>query len=128
MPDAPPDPHALAQAAGRVIAERTGVAEHDVAIVLGSGWTPALASLGSPTATLTMAELPGFTLATVQGHLGHVLSLPIRSHRVLVLAGRVHAYEGHELSQVVHPVRTACAAGARIIVLTSAAGGLRPDL
>ena len=54
--------------------------------------------------------------------------MPIGEHRVLVLVGRVHAYEGHDLRHVVHPVRTACAAGARIVVLTNAAGGLRPDM
>lgn len=127
MPDAPTDPHALAATAGQLIAERTGVAKHDVAIVLGSGWAPALATLGSATAALPMAELPGFTPPTVGGHIGQVLSLPIGAHRVLVLAGRVHAYEGHDLCHVVHPVRAACAAGARIIVLTSAAGGVRSD-
>ena len=52
----------------------------------------------------------------------------IGEHRVLVLVGRVHAYEGHDLRHVVHPIRTACAAGARVIVLTNAAGGLRPDM
>ncbi|OOK67660.1 purine nucleoside phosphorylase [Mycobacterium kansasii] len=40
-----------------------------------------------------------------------------------MLAGRIHAYEGHDLRHVVHPVRTACAAGAHTIVLTNAAGG-----
>jgi purine-nucleoside phosphorylase len=51
----------------------------------------------------------------------------VGDHRVLVFVGRIHAYEGHELRHVVHPVRTACAAGARTIVLTNAAGGLRED-
>ena len=46
---------------------------------------------------------------------------------MLVFVGRIHAYEGHDLSRVVHPVRTACAAGADVIVLTNAAGGLRPE-
>ena len=54
--------------------------------------------------------------------------MPIGAHRVLVLVGRVHAYEGHDLRHVVHPVRAACAAGASIVVLTNAAGGLRPDM
>ena len=46
---------------------------------------------------------------------------------MLVLLGRIHAYEGHDLRAVVHPVRTARAAGAQIVVLTNAAGGLRPE-
>jgi purine-nucleoside phosphorylase len=56
-----------------------------------------------------------------------VLSVRIGAHRVLVLVGRIHAYEGHDLSHVVHPVRTAVATGARTVVLTNAAGGLRPE-
>jgi purine-nucleoside phosphorylase len=120
-------PDAHAQRAAQLIAEGTGVAEHDVAIVLGSGWAPAVAALGSATAALPMAELPGFTPPTALGHTGQVLSVGIADHQVLVLAGRVHAYEGHDLQHVVHPVRTACAAGARIVVLTNAAGGLDPE-
>lgn len=128
MIDGPPDADGLARAAAQTITERTGAGEHDVAIVLGSGWAPAVAALGSATAALPMAELPGFTPPSAAGHTGRVLSVPVGSHRVLVLAGRVHAYEGHDLRHVVHPVRTACAAGARVMVLTNAAGGLRPDL
>ncbi|HVQ99409.1 MAG TPA: purine-nucleoside phosphorylase, partial [Mycobacterium sp.] len=127
MHDGPPDPNALARRAAQFIAEGTGIGEHDVAIVLGSGWAPAVAALGSATAVLPMAELPGFTPPTAVGHTGQVLSVGIGPHRVLVLAGRVHAYEGHHLRHVVHPVRTACAAGAQVVVLTNAAGAVRED-
>ncbi len=116
-----------ASRAAAVIAERTGVPAHDVAVVLGSGWAPAVDALGTPTATVPMAELPGFSAPTAAGHGGRILSIPVGERRVLVLLGRIHAYEGHELSAVVHPVRTACAAGARTVVLTNAAGGLRPE-
>jgi purine-nucleoside phosphorylase len=126
--DRPPDPDEVARIAARFIAERTGVDAHDVAVVLGSGWSPAVAAFGSPTAVLPQAELPGFTPPTALGHTGELLSVRIGEHRVLVLVGRVHAYEGHGLLHVVHPIRTACAAGARVIVLTNAAGGLRPDM
>jgi len=64
---------------------------------------------------------------SASGHRGQVLSLRVGDHRVLVFVGRIHAYEGHELRHVVHPVRTACAAGARTFVLTNAAGGLHDD-
>ena len=77
---------------------------------------------------LPQTDIPGFTPPSAVGHTGELLSVPIGEHRVLVLVGRVHAYEGHRLSHVVHPVRAACAAGARIVVLTNAAGGLRPDM
>ncbi|MBU8810078.1 purine-nucleoside phosphorylase [Mycolicibacterium goodii] len=121
------DPHTSSQAAATAIADRTGVDEHDVAVVLGSGWAPAVAELGDPVGVADMADLPGFTPPTAAGHGGQVLSVRIGNHRVLVLVGRIHAYEGHDLAHVVHPVRTAVATGVRTVVLTNAAGGLRPE-
>ena len=121
------EPDAVAADAANAIRDRTGVDEHDVAVILGSGWAPAVAELGDPVAVVPMAELPGFTLPTAEGHGGQLLSLHVGVHRVLVFVGRIHAYEGHELRHVVHPVRAACAAGAHTVVLTNAAGGLRDD-
>jgi purine-nucleoside phosphorylase len=124
------DPDRLARQAAQTIAERTGVDRHDVAIVLGSGWAPAVAALGpaaKTTKTLPMADVPGFTPPAATGHTGELVSLSIGARRVLVLVGRIHAYEGHDLSHVVHPVRTAVAAGACVVALTNAAGGLRDD-
>jgi purine-nucleoside phosphorylase len=121
------DPQTLAQAAADELRERTGVDAFDVAVVLGSGWAPAAAELGTPTATIPMAELPGFAPPSAAGHGGRVVVVPVGGKQVLVLLGRIHAYEGHDLRHVVHPVRTACAAGVRTVVLTNAAGGLRDD-
>jgi len=127
----PTDPQATADAAAAELLARTGVDSFDIAVVLGSGWAPAAAELGEPSAVVAMADLPGFTPPTAAGHGGRVLALRIGDRRVLVLLGRIHAYEGHDLRHVVHPVRTACAAGARAgartVVLTNAAGGLRED-
>lgn len=117
-----------AELAARAIAERTGVAGHDIAIVLGSGWRPAADVLGSPTHELEMAALPGFIPPSAAGHGGTVRSLSIGDRRVLVLLGRTHLYEGRGVARVVHGVRTAVAAGARLVVLTNAAGGLRDGM
>ena len=119
------EPQALAQAAADQLHERTGIDTFDVAVVLGSGWAPAAAELGTPSSTIPMAELTGFTPPSAEGHGGRVVVVPIGDVQVLVLLGRIHAYEGHDLRHVVHPVRTACAAGVRTVVLTNAAGGLR---
>jgi purine-nucleoside phosphorylase len=121
------DPQDAADEAAESLLARTGVDSFDVAVVLGSGWAPAAAELGEPSAVVPMAELPGFTPPSAAGHGGQVLVVPVGDKRVLVLLGRIHAYEGHDLRHVVHPVRTACAAGARSVVLTNAAGGLRAD-
>lgn len=113
--------------AAESLADRTGVDRHDVAVVLGSGWGSAVEALGTPHAQIPMTELPGFSPPSAEGHRGQVVSVTAGDRRVLVFVGRVHAYEGHDLAQVVHPVRTACAAGAGVVVLTNAAGGLRPE-
>jgi len=118
----------LAAAAASAIAERTGHDQHDVAVVLGSGWRPAADVLGTPEAELPMAGVPGFTTPSAQGHGGTIRSLRIGGARVLVVLGRTHAYEGGDLAAVVHPVRAACAAGVRTVVLTNAAGGLREGM
>ncbi|MGD9622891.1 MAG: purine-nucleoside phosphorylase [Mycolicibacterium sp.] len=120
-------PAVEAQRAAAALAERTGVAAHDVAVVLGSGWAPAVTHFPDPVAIVPMGDLPGFTSPSAEGHGGQLLSLRIGVHRVLVVLGRIHPYEGYELRHVVHPVRTACAAGAHTVVLTNAAGGLRAD-
>lgn len=118
----------LAQRAAQVIGERTRVSRHDVAVVLGSGLSPAATALGLPNAVLAQGELPGFIPPSAAGHAGELLSVLVGEHRVLVVSGRVHLYEGYEPREVVHPVRVACATGAGIVILTNAAGGLRQDM
>lgn len=71
-----------------------------------------------------MAELPGFLPPSAEGHGGTIRACVIAGQRVLVLLGRTHAYEGHELWRTAHAVRTAAAAGVSTVVLTNAAGGL----
>ena len=115
-------------AAAAAIAERTGVARHDVAVVLGSGWRPAADVIGAPAHELAMAELPGFRPPTVEGHGGTVRSVRVGERQVLVLLGRTHLYEGHGVEPVAHGVRMAAAAGCRTVVLTNAAGGIREGL
>jgi purine-nucleoside phosphorylase len=125
---APPDAFARAEQAAAVLGERTGAPAHDVFVVLGSGWRPAADQLGQPVASFAASELPGFLAPTVEGHGGELRSIDLDGRRVLVSLGRVHAYEGHDLADVVHPVRTAVLAGCRTVVLTNAAGGIAPGL
>ncbi len=80
-----------------------------MAVVLGSGWSPAAENIGDTRATVPMADVPGFTPPRAAGHAGTVHSVDVAGRRVLVLLGRTHAYEGHPLERVVHGVRTAAA-------------------
>ena len=71
-----------------------------------------------------MSDLPGFLPPTAEGHGGTIRALRIGERNVLILLGRTHAYECHELWRCAHAVRTAAAAGVKQVVLTNAAGGL----
>ncbi|MFY9331992.1 MAG: purine-nucleoside phosphorylase [Candidatus Nanopelagicales bacterium] len=118
------DPNTLAREAATELARLTGVARHDIAIVLGSGWVPAADLLGDTDLDLSVNDLPGFRAAGVAGHEGRVRSIQVGDHRVLVFLGRTHLYEGHGVDAVVHRVRVAAAAGCRTLILTNACGGL----
>lgn len=121
------DPYQLADRSAAALAERTGRPTHDVAVVLGSGWGPAADRIGPVATEVASTDLPGFPVPTVAGHGGALRSVDADGVAVLVFVGRVHRYEGNPIEAVVHGVRTAAAAGCRAIVLTNAAGSLRPE-
>ncbi len=128
LADPSTDPFAVADAAAAVIAERTGVERHDVALVLGSGWGQTADLVGETLATIENADVPGFHRAAVAGHSGTMRSVAIgdTGRRALVFGTRTHFYEGRGVRSVVHGVRTAKAAGCSTIVLTNGCGGLKP--
>jgi purine-nucleoside phosphorylase len=114
----------LARQAADQLARLTGVDHHDIALVLGSGWLPAVEALGEATAEIATTDLPGFSAAAVAGHSGKIRSVRAGDRQLLVFLSRTHYYEGKGVAAVVHPVRTAAAAGCRAIVLTNGCGGL----
>ena len=121
-------PLEVAREAAAIIAERSGVASHDIALTLGSGWGKAADALGETVAEIAAEDVPGFTKSAVAGHSGTIRSVRMPSgHHALIIGARTHFYEGHGVRRVVHSVRTAAAAGAKVMVLTNGAGGLNPE-
>ena len=122
------DPLAAAAAAAKEITECTGVASHDVALVMGSGWVSAVDALGTPAYECNAEDITGFLPPTVEGHSGKVRSYEIESNgrklQALVFLGRTHLYEGKGVEPVVHSVRTAVKAGCKVVILTNACGGI----
>jgi purine-nucleoside phosphorylase len=114
-----------AAAAARRLRDLTGVERHDIALVMGSGWLPAVDALGEAAAEVPSTELPGFAPPAVAGHAGTIRSVRAGDRHLLVFLGRTHFYEGRGVAAVVHGVRTAAAAGCRAIVLTNGCGGLK---
>ena len=113
-------------AAGDVLAQRAP-APPRVGVVLGSGLGAVAEAVTDPV-VVGYDELPGFPRPTVQGHLGRVVLGGIAGVPVAVLQGRAHLYEGGDVEALRAPVRALRAAGAEILVLTNAAGSLRPEV
>lgn len=120
------DPLVVADRAAADIAELTGVDRHDIALTLGSGWGQAAELIGETTATIPATEVTGFSAPALAGHVGSLRSIITpRGRRVLVIGARTHYYEGRGVRKVVHSVRTAAATGAKTMVLTNGAGGIK---
>ncbi|WP_019179465.1 purine-nucleoside phosphorylase [Microbacterium yannicii] len=126
LDDPAADPFEVAAAAAQDIARITGVEHHDIALTLGSGWGKAAELLGETTASFPATEVTGFSAPALEGHVGTLRSVVTpKGRRVLVIGARTHFYEGHGVRRVVHSVRTAAATGARTMVLTNGAGGIK---
>jgi purine-nucleoside phosphorylase len=97
----------------------------EVGIVLGSGLGGLADDLVDPVA-IPFAELPGWPAATAPGHAGRLLLGQLAGRTVVMLQGRFHLYEGNDPGLVIQPVLLFKRLGARVVVLTNAAGGLDP--
>lgn len=95
-------------------------------VVLGSGWWPLAQALGEPIATVTYADA-GLRPVAAPGHRGEASVIEMDGHRILVLSGRTHLYEGHGPAAVALNIRVAAELGAKICVLTNANGSLFKD-
>ncbi len=98
----------------------------EIGIVLGSGLGGLVDDLEDAIA-IPFSDLPGWPPATAPGHLGRLLLGRLGGRPVAMLQGRFHLYEGNHPGLVVQPVLLFARLGARIILLTNAAGGLDPS-
>ncbi len=98
-----------------------------VAVLLGSGWG-VLEPMLEARAVLPYEALPAFPAPGVAGHAGRISAGSLGGADVLLLAGRKHVYEDGDAAAMKGTIRTLAAAGVRILVLTNAAGSLRPTM
>jgi purine-nucleoside phosphorylase len=116
----------LRAAAAAAVRRLPRVTPH-VAAVLGSGWGSAL-RVDEELFSLPYQRIPLLGVASVPGHRGRIRLVRCGRSRVLLFEGRRHWYEGGGWNPVVLPVLIAHAAGAPVLLLTNAAGGLNPSL
>ena len=94
-----------------------------VGVVLGSG-LGAFADTLTDLQKIAYGELPHVPVSSVVGHSGNLCFGTSEGVPVVCMQGRVHLYEGHPISTVVHGVRTMARLGVECVLLTNAAGGL----
>jgi len=98
-----------------------------LALVLGSGLSELARRLEQP-CHVPFADVPGLLETSVAGHAGRLTLGNWAGKSILVFEGRLHYYEGHPWTTVVHSALIARDLGARIFLVTNAAGGIRDDL
>ena len=113
------------QAAAEYLASQTEL-KPQVAVVLGSGLGAFADTLDSP-ATIPYHHIPGWPQSTAVGHAGKLVIGSVGGIPVAALSGRAHLYEGYTAAQAVFGIRVLRHLGVNSLVLTNAAGGIRPD-
>lgn len=98
-----------------------------IGIILGSGLGNFANRVQQPV-SIPYSEIPHFPQSTVVGHSGKLILGHIHGVPVAVMQGRVHAYEGYTMPEVTFPTRVLGLLGCRTLIVTNAAGGIRPDL
>lgn len=97
-----------------------------VAMILGSG-LGTLAEAINQAVTIPYWNLPDWPGCTVEGHIGQLVIGELEGQNVLVMQGRVHFYEGYDMSQIGFPIRVMQRLGLEILIVTNAAGGINQD-
>jgi len=98
----------------------------EIGLILGSGLGALSESIQEPT-IIPYHDLPGWPISTVEGHAGELVIGNLEGKNVLVMNGRIHYYEGYEMSQVTLPIRVMQRLGIKILIVTNAAGGVNQD-
>jgi purine-nucleoside phosphorylase len=107
-----------------VIREKTDV-EPKIGLILGSGLN-ALAEKVEGSIVFPYSALPHFPQSTVEGHVGQLVIGHLDEQPVVVMQGRAHYYEGYSMAEITFPVRVMQVLGIETLIVTNAAGGLKP--
>jgi len=120
-----PTPGDLGAAVGRLRDELPTPSR--LIVILGSGFTLSDAGFVAHT-SVPYSEIPGFPRTTVQGHPGNLIAGSWSGVEVAVMQGRSHLYEGWSAADVVFPLRVLASLGCDHLIVTNAAGGIRPGM
>ena len=105
---------------------KKGIKKVDTGIILGSGMS-AISAKFNKILSIPYTDIPHLTNTAIKSHKGELIYAESAGKLLLIFAGRIHYYEGHEMWQVAYPVRILAAMGAKTLLTTGAAGGLNTD-
>jgi len=120
-------------AAAAIRKQGLGDVRPQVGLILGSGLGSYADKLGALPSTAGLprafeySDIPGFARSHVVGHRGRLVVGGRAGVCCVAMQGRMHMYEGHSAAEVAFPARVLIALGAKVLVVTNAAGGLNPS-
>lgn len=126
MTTTPDDLYDRVHAAADTVRAAIGDRAPKVGLILGSGLGSFADKLSDPVA-IEYGSIPGFPVSKVHGHAGRLVIGERGGAMCVAMQGRTHLYEGHRASEVAFPARVLIALGARVLLVTNAAGGLNPS-
>ncbi len=103
--------------------QKLGAKAPDAALVLGTG-LGMLADKIDSELEVAYTDIPGFPRSTVESHAGKLIFGRLAGKRVAAMQGRFHAYEGYSQAEIAFPVRVMKALGARMLLISNAAGAV----
>ncbi|SHE44822.1 purine-nucleoside phosphorylase [Seinonella peptonophila] len=98
----------------------------EIGLILGSGLGDLAQLIKQPT-IIPYNQIPHFPQSTVEGHAGQFVFGELEGKQVLIMQGRVHLYEGHQMEQVTFPIRVMKKLGIHTLIVTNAAGGINQE-
>lgn len=106
----------------KFIKEKTDNFNPQIGIVLGSG----LGELADEYCDIAISysDIPNFIKSNVKGHKGRLVFSQINNKRIVMMQGRNHFYEGHQMTEITYPIKVMKALGVKTLILTNAAGAV----
>jgi purine-nucleoside phosphorylase len=108
-----------------IIKSKIKVQPH-IGLILGTGLGRLAGSVNNPS-VISYADIPNWPASTVEGHVGQLVIGDLENQQLMVMQGRCHYYEGYSIQQVTLPIRVMQRLGIEILILTNAAGAIRPN-
>ncbi|MCQ2958403.1 MAG: purine-nucleoside phosphorylase [Candidatus Gastranaerophilales bacterium] len=98
----------------------------EIALILGSGLGALADEINDPI-KIKYHEIPAFKQSSITGHVGQLVVGKLQGKDVMIMQGRIHLYEGHDIKDIVFPIKVMKLLGIKKLIITNAAGSLNEN-